>query len=194
MFGFIEERKTRKEMEMKMYLRQQKRNMEKIIKGLDKSREEIIERGKKAKNEGMLDQFKMCQSSLKFAINQKLTAERMLLQLETAARNRDIGQMQKLFEGSMRVMNRDMTKTSKSMSFTKLQKEYNIALTQFEGDIMKIDMFLEGAAEDFESLTEGSSVINDEEILQLFEDNSNEEIQKKLEKELSDLEKSLDVE
>ena len=194
MFGFIEERKTRKEMEMKMYLRQQKRNMEKIIKGLDKSREEIIERGKKAKNEGMLDQFKMCQSSLKFAINQKLTAERMLLQLETAARNRDIGQMQKLFEGSMRVMNRDMTKTSKSMSFTKLQKEYSIALTQFEGDIMKIDMFLEGAAEDFESLTEGSSVINDEEILQLFEDKNNEEIQKKLEKELSDLEKSLDVE
>jgi hypothetical protein len=194
MFGFIEERKTRKEMEMKMYLRQQKRNMEKIIKGLDKSREEIIDRGKKAKNEGMLDQFKMCQSSLKFAINQKLTAERMLLQLETAARNRDIGQMQKLFESSMRVMNRDMTKTSKSMSFSKLQKEYNIALAQFEGDIMKIDMFLEGAAEDFESLTEGNSVINDEEILQLFEDKNNEEIQKKLEKELSDLEKSLDVE
>jgi hypothetical protein len=55
-------------------------------------------------------------------------------------------------------------------------------------------MFLEGAAEDFESLTEGNSVINDEEILQLFEDKNNEEIQKKLEKELSDLEKSLDVE
>jgi DNA-binding Lrp family transcriptional regulator len=193
MFGF-EERKARKEMEMKMYLRQQKRNMEKIIKGLDKSREEIINRGKRAKEEGMIDQFKMCQSSLKFAVNQKLTAERMLLQLETAARNRDIGQMQKLFEGSMRVMNRDMTKTSKSMSFVKLQKEYNTALMQFEGDIMKIDMFLEGAEEDFESLTEGNSIVNDEEILKLFEEPDNKEIQNKLEKELSDLEKALDAE
>jgi DNA-binding Lrp family transcriptional regulator len=193
MFGF-EERKARKEMEMKMYLRQQKRNMEKIIKGLDKSRDEIISRGKRAKEEGLIDQFKMCQSSLKFAINQKLTAERMLLQLETAARNRDIGQMQKLFESSMRVMNRDMTKTSKSMSFSKLQKEYNTALTQFEGDIMKIDMFLEGAQEDFEALTEGNSVVNDEEILKLFDEPDNKEIQQKLEKELSDLEKALDVE
>lgn len=193
MFG-LEERKARKEMEMKMYLRQQKRNMEKIIKGLDKSREDIISRGKRAKEDGMTDQFKMCQSSLKFALNQKLTAERMLLQLETAARNRDIGQMQKLFESSMRVMNRDLTKTSKSMSFTKLQKEYNTALQQFEGDIMKIDMFLEGAAEDFDALTEGNSIINDEEILKLFEEPDNKEIQKKLEKELSDLEKALDAE
>lgn len=193
MFG-LEERKARKEMEMKMYLRQQKRNMEKIIKGLDKSREDIISRGKRAKEDGMTDQFKMCQSSLKFALNQKLTAERMLLQLETAARNRDIGQMQKLFESSMRVMNQDLTKTSKSMSFTKLQKEYNTALQQFEGDIMKIDMFLEGAAEDFDALTEGNSVINDEEILKLFEEPDNKEIQKKLEKELSDLEKALDAE
>jgi hypothetical protein len=193
MFG-LEERKARKEMEMKMYLRQQKRNMEKIIKGLDKSREEIILRGKRAKQDGLIDQFKMCQSSLKFAINQKLTAERMLLQLETAARNRDIGQMQKLFESSMLVMNRDLTKTSKSMSFTKLQKEYNVALQQFEGDIMKIDMFLEGASEDFEALTEGNSVINDQDILKLFEEPNNQDIQKKLEKELSDLEKALDAE
>jgi DNA-binding Lrp family transcriptional regulator len=193
MFG-LEERKARKEMEMKMYLRQQKRTMEKIIKGLDKSRNEIIVRGKRAKEDGMIDQFKMCQSSLKFAINQKLTAERMLLQLETAARNRDIGQMQKLFETSMRVMNRDLTKTSKSMSFTKLQKEYNTALQQFEGDIMKIDMFLEGASEDFEALTEGNSVINDEEILKLFEEPNNTDIQQKLEKELSDLEKALNAE
>jgi len=195
MFGFIQERKMRKEQEVKMYMRQQKKNMEKIIASLDKSRNEIIARGKKAKEEGMLDQFKMLQTSLKFALHQKLTAERTLLQLEQATRQRDVGQMQLLFEQTMQYMNKDMIKTSKSMNFAKLQKDYNFAMMNFENDVMKLDMFLEGSQETFEALTEDYQSVSDEEVLKYFEEPSqSEQINNKLDKELSDLEKSLDVE
>lgn len=194
MFNFIQERKMRKEMEIKMYMRQQKKSMEKIISNLDKSRSEIIARGKKAKDDGMIDQFKMLQTSLKFALHQKLTAEKTLLQLEAATRQRDIGQMQLLFEQTMQFMNKDMLKTSKSMNFAKLQKDYNLAMANFEQDVMKLDMFLEGSAESLESLTEDYNTVSDEEILKMFDEPSqSEEINNRLEKELSDLEKSLDT-
>lgn len=195
MLGFIKERKMRKEMEIKMYMRQQKKSMEKIISNLDKSRNEIIARGKRAKDEGMMDQFKMLQTSLKFALHQKLTAEKTLLQLEAATRQRDIGQMQLLFEQTMQFMNKDMLKTSKAMDFAKLQKGYNLAMANFEQDILKLDMFLEGSAESLESLTEDYNTISDEEIIKMFEEPSQtKELNDKLEKELSDLEKSLDKE
>lgn len=187
----LSERRARKEMEMKMFIRQQKRSMDKVIKGLDKSRSEIIERGKSAKESGLLDQFKMCQNSLKFTISQRLTAEKMLLQLETAARNRDVGQMQKLFEGTMRIMNKSMVKTSKSMNFAKLQKEYGIAMQLFETDLMKIDMFLEGSAEDFEEIANISEVISDDEINKLFEDDEKKILQNDIDKQLASLEKQL---
>ena len=194
MFNFIQERKMRKEMEIKMYMRQQKKSMEKIISNLDKSRSEIIARGKRAKDDGMIDQFKMLQNSLKFALHQKLTAEKTLLQLEAATRQRDIGQMQLLFEQTMQFMNKDMLKTSKSMNFAKLQKDYNLAMANFEQDVMKLDMFLEGSAESLESLTEDYNTVSDEEILKMFDEPSqSEEINNRLEKELSDLEKSLDT-
>jgi hypothetical protein len=181
------ERKARKEMEMKMYIRQQKRSMEKIIKNLDKSRQEIIERGRRAQEEGMTDEFKMCQNSLKFTISQRFTASKMLLQLDTAARNRDISQMQNLFQGTMRILNKDMIKTSKNMNFAKLQQEYGMAMQMFEADLMKIDMFLEGSQEDFEEIANLNEDVTDEEVLKMFESDETQELQEGIDKALEGL-------
>ena len=80
------------------------------------------------------------------------------------------------------------------MNFAKLQKDYNLAMANFEQDVMKLDMFLEGSAESLESLTEDYNTVSDEEILKMFDEPSqSEEINNRLEKELSDLEKSLDT-
>lgn len=183
-------KKMKKEMEQKMYIKKSLRRMKKNAESVENSRQILIRKALDAKERGLTDLYVLCTSKLKLVVQQGLKAENMVLQLELAQQMKDTEQMYSSFVGAMGIISNDISKTSKVIKFDKMRLQFDEAMMNFENDTMNLDDFMEDSTDTFEDMSSDTSSITDEEIERMISGNvsdTSKSIDKDIDKKLDEV-------
>ena len=152
----------KKEMQRRLLIKQTMKSIEKYIAGLNKQYESYVEIAKVAKMKGADQQFKLAVSAIRTVTSQKQKAEEMLLNIQITSQMRDLTKMTKGFLTTMNTMSKDMIKTTKSMDFDNVTKNFETALENVEVATDRLDTLLDSSNDSYASIADNSKISNDE--------------------------------
>lgn len=152
----------KKEMQRRLLIKQTMKSIEKYIAGLNKQYESYVEIAKVAKMKGADQQFKLAVSAIRTVTSQKQKAEEMLLNIQITSQMRDLTKMTKGFLTTMNTMSKDMIKTTKSMDFDNVTKNFETALDNVEVATDRLDTLLDSSNDSYVSIADNSKISNDE--------------------------------
>lgn len=152
----------KKEMQRRLLIKQTMKSIEKYIAGLNKQYESYVEIAKVAKMKGADQQFKLAVSAIRTVTSQKQKAEEMLLNIQITSQMRDLTKMTKGFLTTMNTMSKDMIKTTKSMDFDNVTKNFETALDNVEVATDRLDTLLDSSNDSYASIADNSKISNDE--------------------------------
>lgn len=152
----------KKEMQRRLLIKQTMKSIEKYIAGLNKQYENYVEIAKVAKMKGADQQFKLAVSAIRTVTSQKQKAEEMLLNIQITSQMRDLTKMTKGFLTTMNTMSKDMIKTTKSMDFDNVTKNFETALDNVEVATDRLDTLLDSSNDSYASIADNSKISNDE--------------------------------
>lgn len=152
----------KKEMQRRLLIKQTMKSIEKYIVGLNKQYESYVEIAKVAKMKGADQQFKLAVSAIRTVTSQKQKAEEMLLNIQITSQMRDLTKMTKGFLTTMNTMSKDMIKTTKSMDFDNVTKNFETALDNVEVATDRLDTLLDSSNDSYASIADNSKISNDE--------------------------------
>lgn len=152
----------KKEMQRRLLIKQTMKSIEKYIAGLNKQYESYLEIAKVAKMKGADQQFKLAVSAIRTVTSQKQKAEEMLLNIQITSQMRDLTKMTKGFLTTMNTMSKDMIKTTKSMDFDNVTKNFETALDNVEVATDRLDTLLDSSNDSYASIADNSKISNDE--------------------------------
>ena len=152
----------KKEMQRRLLIKQTMKSIEKYIAGLNKQYESYVEIAKVAKMKGADQQFKLAVSAIRTVTSQKQKAEEMLLNIQITSQMRDLTKMTKGFLTTMNTISKDMIKTTKSMDFDNVTKNFETALDNVEVATDRLDTLLDSSNDSYASIADNSKISNDE--------------------------------
>ena len=152
----------KKEMQRRLLIKQTMKSIEKYIAGLNKQYESYVEIAKVAKMKGADQKFKLAVSAIRTVTSQKQKAEEMLLNIQITSQMRDLTKMTKGFLTTMNTMSKDMIKTTKSMDFDNVTKNFETALDNVEVATDRLDTLLDSSNDSYASIADNSKISNDE--------------------------------
>lgn len=152
----------KKEMQRRLLIKQTMKSIEKYIAGLNKQYKSYVEIAKVAKMKGADQQFKLAVSAIRTVTSQKQKAEEMLLNIQITSQMRDLTKMTKGFLTTMNTMSKDMIKTTKSMDFDNVTKNFETALDNVEVATDRLDTLLDSSNDSYASIADNSKISNDE--------------------------------
>lgn len=159
----------KKDMQRRVLIKQSIRNLEKYISKLSVQYDKYLEIAKTAKMKGIQSQLKLAIYGIKNVLAQKKKAEEMLLNIQLVSQSNDLIKMTKTFLTSMNTISKDMIKTTKDMDFESITKNFQTAMDNAEIATDKLDDLLETSSDSFDSISQHSSDMNDDEILKMLD-------------------------
>lgn len=159
----------KKDMQRRVLIKQSIRNLEKYISKLSVQYDKYLEIAKTAKMKGIQSQLKLAIYGIKNVLAQKKKAEEMLLNIQLVSQSNDLIKITKTFLTSMNTISKDMIKTTKDMDFESITKNFQTAMDNAEIATDKLDDLLETSSDSFDSISQHSSNMDDDEILKMLD-------------------------
>jgi hypothetical protein len=141
--------KQEKEIEKKMLIKRTINSMNKQINKLEEQKQVFVEAAKKAKEKDLDAQFKLALSGYKMTLQQQRRAQEMLLNFEITAQMKDVTMMTSEFLRGMSEISKEMTKLADAKEFSKIQAQFEEAMTAVETQTDQMDNFMEMSQETF---------------------------------------------
>lgn len=158
--------KQTKELEKKMAIKKTINEMNKQINKLEESEKYFLDLAKKAKTQGLDSQLVIAINALKSTIAQKKKVQEMLLNFQIMTQTKDMLLTTSEFLKGMGSLSKDMSKLCNDKEFSKISKEFQIAMMNTEKQTQRLEMFLDESKDTFTNLTEVETggTIKDEDI------------------------------
>ena len=135
--------KAEKEFEKKMVVKKTINSMNKQISTLEEQKNIFVEKAKEAKKKGLEAQYNLALSGYRMTYAQQKKAQEMLLNFEITSQMKDMTMMTSEFLKGMSLLSREMSKLADSKQFSKVQKEFEIAMNSVEEQSSQMEVFLE---------------------------------------------------
>ncbi len=159
----------KKDMQRRVLIKQSIRNLEKYISKLSVQYDKYLEIAKTAKIKGIQSQLKLAIYGIKGVLSQKKKAEEMLLNIQLVSQSNDLIKITKTFLTSMNTISKDMIKTTKDMDFESITRNFQTAMDNAEVATEKLDGLLETSSDSFDSISQQSSTVSDDEIMKMLD-------------------------
>lgn len=172
--------------------------VKKNIKQLNQFEKDYIDKAKRARRIGDLEQYNFIKSVLKKTIAAKKIRERQLLSIETALQLKNQAESDSQFAQAMLSVSKSIAEIYGATDLAKTQKEFEKAMMQAENLQQRMELFLETTSE---SLSSGAQdipedIISDKDIDKMLEEESahdeKSEFDKEIDQGLKDIEKELE--
>ena len=135
--------KAEKEMEARMAIRDNIRELEKSKKAMQKKQDEMIKLAQEAKQKGVSQQYAMAVSGLKMIMAYQRRCDAMILQIKMTETMRDLTVMSSKFIKLMGNVGEEVTKVAKTANFAQNQMAFKKGLMASEAAMDQLESFLE---------------------------------------------------
>jgi hypothetical protein len=123
---------------------------------------------------------------------QKKKADEMSLNIELASQMRDLTKMTASFLGAMQSISKDMIKTTKSMDFLNVEKEFGTAMNDVEMSTEKLDVLLDTSTSSYDSMFSGSQSKDIEKMVSEESKSEESSLDKDIDSKIDEIKKSLE--
>lgn len=179
------ERDTKAKLEIKKTLSKMKRQSTK----LEKSKNEYLVKAREAKRNNNNLEYNVLKTGLKAIIKRKQSIDVMIAQFESSFMISEVNDVVGDFVSNTKVLADLMKEISSTTDITEAQLAYESAVGENLGQFEALNMFLETASDNLETMSDFGDDITDDEIDKLInselmdeEDSIDKEIEEKLEK------------
>ena len=182
--------KAEKEMEARMAIRNNIRQLEKSKKAMQKKQDEMIKLAQEAKQKGVSQQYAMAVSGLKMIMAYQRRCDAMILQIKMTETMRDLTVMSSKFIKLMGNVGEEVTKVAKTANFAQNQMAFEKGMMASEAAMDQLESFLEDSGMAFEQ--NGEEVDLDKEIERMIDATTaaqQTEDDEELDRRLAELEK-----
>ncbi|MBO7219158.1 MAG: hypothetical protein J6V40_04195 [Clostridia bacterium] len=190
--------KAEKEFEKKMVVKKTINSMNKQISTLEEQKNIFVEKAKEAKKKGLEAQYNLALSGYRMTYAQQKKAQEMLLNFEITSQMKDMTMMTSEFLKGMSLLSREMSKLADSKQFSKVQKEFEIAMNSVEEQSSQMEVFLESAETTFDAAASSEKQnISDEDFEKMIDEESAQDIggtDAELDRQMEELKKKIDAE
>lgn len=186
--------KSEKDMEQRMIVKKTIRNFNKHILELEDQKNKYLEVAKKAKADGLEAQANLALSGLNMALMQQRKAKEMLLNFELASQMKDLTKVTAIFLDGMSMLSKEMGKTTKGMNFSKVQKEFEVAINGVTESSEQLELLMDSTSDSYSMVANNDSAIKSSELDKFLEaqlDDSEISIDAEIEASLSALKESM---
>lgn len=164
--------KETKEFEKKITLKKTVNEMGKQLKVLKEQKNIYIEKAKEAKKHGLPNELNLAISALKSAMAQEKKIREMKINFEIMISLKDMLKTTSEFLEGMKTLSKDMVKLTDDRQFSKVAKQFGLAMMSTEKQKERVELFLEDSKDSFSSIGETPDVSN-EEIMSLIDEEIN---------------------
>ncbi len=159
--------KQEKEFEKRQAIKRTLQMMDKQIQKLTDAEKHFIELAKRAKLEGIEDQYRLAISGLRSTLAQKKRVQSMKLNFEIMNQTRDMLSLTGDFLAGMGSLSKEMARLCDEKQFAAVSRDFQraMAATQMQED--RIEAFLDDSQDQFQTLSERGApgtVASDEEL------------------------------
>jgi hypothetical protein len=190
--------KAEKEFEKKMVVKKTINSMNKQISTLEEQKNIFVEKAKEAKKKGLEAQYNLALSGYRMTYAQQKKAQEMLLNFEITSQMKDMTMMTSEFLKGMSLLSREMSKLADSKQFSKVQKEFEIAMNSVEEQSSQMEVFLESAETTFDAAASSEKQnISDEDFEKMIDEESAQDVggtDAELDRQMEELKKKIDAE
>ena len=190
--------KAEKEFDKKMVVKKTINSMNKQISTLEEQKNIFVEKAKEAKKKGLEAQYNLALSGYRMTYAQQKKAQEMLLNFEITSQMKDMTMMTSEFLKGMSLLSREMSKLADSKQFSKVQKEFEIAMNSVEEQSSQMEVFLESAETTFDAAASSEKQnISDEDFEKMIDEESAQDIggtDAELDRQMEELKKKIDAE
>jgi hypothetical protein len=161
-FKSKEERRIKRDMEIKRGIQRMKRQ----IRELTKSEEEWLEKARKAARMQAGDQLAFIRKSLKATTAQRRMLERQMLTIEAAYQMKNQAESFATFAESMGVVSKSINEIYKTTDLESTQRNFEHAMMQAETMGQRMDLFLDMTKDSLfeQDSVAGEALVSDDEI------------------------------
>ena len=190
--------KAEKEFEKKMVVKKTINSMNKQISTLEEQKNIFVEKAKEAKKKGLEAQYNLALSGYRMTYAQQKKAQEMLLNFEITSQMKDMTMMTSEFLKGMSLLSREMSKLADSKQFSKVQKEFEIAMNSVEEQSSQMEVFLESAETTFDAAASSEKQnISDEDFEKMIDEETAQDVggeDAELDRQMEELKKKIDAE
>ena len=190
--------KAEKEFDKKMVVKKTINSMNKQISTLEEQKNIFVAKAKEAKKKGLEAQYNLALSGYRMTYAQQKKAQEMLLNFEITSQMKDMTMMTSEFLKGMSLLSREMSKLADSKQFSKVQKEFEIAMNSVEEQSSQMEVFLESAETTFDAAASSEKQnISDEDFEKMIDEESAQDIggtDAELDRQMEELKKKIDAE
>ena len=186
--------KSQKDMEQRMIVKKTIKNFNKHILELEDQKNKYLEVAKKAKADGLDAQANLALSGLNMALMQQRKAKEMLLNFELASQMKDLTKVTAIFLDGMSMLSKEMGKTTKGMNFSRVQKEFDVAIKGVTESSEQLEMLMDSTSDSYSMVADNESAIKNSELDKFLDaqtDDSNIALDAEIEASLCALKESL---
>ena len=145
--------KQEREFEKRVAIRKTLQAMDKQIAQLSDAEKRFIELAKRAKLEGIEDQYRLALSGLRSTMAQKKRVQSMKLNFEIMTQTRDMLSLTSDFLAGMGSLSKDMAKLCDEKQFAAVSRDFQRAMAATQQQEDRIGDFLDNSRDQFETLS-----------------------------------------
>jgi len=145
--------KQEREFEKRAAIRKTLQAMDKQIAALNDAEKRFIELAKRAKLEGIEDQYRLALSGLRSTMAQKKRVQSMKLNFEIMTQTRDMLSLTSDFLAGMGSLSKDMAKLCDEKQFAAVSRDFQRAMAATQQQEDRIGDFLDNSRDQFETLS-----------------------------------------
>lgn len=160
--------KEKRVMQTKMALRSGVRDLARWDRSLEKKKGQMIDLGRKAKEQGSREQYRLAVSGLKMVMTQQLRARRMQIQLQLMENMHDLSHVSSKFVGLMGNVGKQITQLNKSANLMANNEKMQQGMLSLENLMSEMEDFM-GDVDDNLTNVEHESNIEDSDVEKLFD-------------------------